>query len=123
MIERPPRWDIETIVGWTLLVGVCSSLGLIATGFAWHWLRYGDLRFDYALPATSVARFLADDLWQATSGEARPRLLVSLGLGVLLLTPYVRVLASLVCFAVERDWTYVAVTGFVLATLTYGLLA
>jgi uncharacterized membrane protein len=53
----------------------------------------------------------------------RPRLLVNLGIGVLLLTPYVRVLASLVYFAtVERDPKYALFTAFVLAVLTYSLL-
>ena len=41
---------------------------------------------------------------------------------MLLLTPLVRVLASLLFFALaERNWKYALFTGFVLAVLTYSL--
>jgi uncharacterized membrane protein len=116
------RPDLESVVGSTLLVGVLGSVALIAAGFAWHAIVNGNVQFAYALPATSVGGFLARDVEQLTAA-ARPRLLVNLGIAVLLLTPYVRVIASLVMFAVERDWKYVAFTGFVLAALTYSLFA
>ena len=55
-------------------------------------------------------------------GQFRPRFLVSLGITALLLTPYVRVLASLLFFAfVAHNWKYSAFTGFVFAMLTYSL--
>jgi len=118
------RWpDLESVVGSTLLIGVLVSVGLIGAGFVWHAIVNGNVQFAYALPATSVGGFLALDVEQLTAAAARPRLLVNLGIAVLLLTPYVRVIASLVMFVVERDWKYVAFTGFVLATLTYSLFA
>ena len=41
---------------------------------------------------------------------------------MLLLTPYVRVLASLLYFAfAARNWKYALFTGFVLAVLSYSL--
>jgi uncharacterized membrane protein len=116
------RWpDLESVVGSTLLVGVLVSVTLIAAGLAWHWIVTGDLHLTYALAATSVGDFVAHDVEQIASAAARPRLLINLGIAVLMLTPYIRVMASLVTFAVERDWKYVAFTGFVLATLTYSL--
>ena len=49
-------------------------------------------------------------------------MLVNLGIAVLLLTPYVRVLMSMLYFVfVERNLKYALFTGFVLAMLTYGL--
>jgi len=38
-----------------------------------------------------------------------------------LLTPYVRVLASMIFFLVERNWKYSVFTFFVFAVLTYSL--
>jgi len=38
-----------------------------------------------------------------------------------MLTPYVRVLASMLCFAAARNWKYTCFTATVLATLTYAL--
>ncbi len=53
----------------------------------------------------------------------RGRGLIQLGLLVLIATPIARVAFSFFAFLYERDWTYVAVTLFVLAVLLYGLLS
>jgi uncharacterized membrane protein len=120
---RRARVDAETVVGYTLMAGVATSLTLVAAGLVWHWAVYGALQLDYALPATDVAAFVRADVAQALAGPARPRLLVNWGIAILLLTPYVRVLASMVYFAIfARDWKYTVVTGFVLGTLTWSLL-
>lgn len=117
------RIDVAVVIGSTLSIGVWSSLALIAVGFVWHWTIYGDLRFAYSLPATSVAGLVVSDLRQLSAEAARPRLLVNLGIAVLLLTPYVRVLASMLYFVfVERNPKYSIFTAFVLALLTWSLL-
>ena len=119
---RRARVDVEGVVGYTLLSGVVASLVLITVGLAWHWIVRGTLQFDYTLPGTNVADFLRADVEQTTLASARPRLLVNWGIAVLLLTPYVRVLASMIYFAiVERDWKYTVFTAFVLGTLTYSI--
>ena len=118
------RIDMDTIIGTTLQVGVILSLSLIATGLVWHRLRWGTWQWplDYKLPATTVFGFLVTDVEQATGEPARPRVLVNLGIAVLMLTPYVRVLMSMLYFAfVERNAKYAVFTAFVLAMLTYGL--
>jgi uncharacterized membrane protein len=114
--------DMDTVVGYVLLVGVLSSLALLAAGLVWRWSSTGTAQFDYDLAGTTVFQLLAIDVRQVAAGAWRPRLLVNLGLAALLLTPYTRVLASMVYFAlVERDRKYVAFTAFVLFTLTYSL--
>ena len=118
------RIDMDTIIGTTLQVGVILSLSLIATGLVWHRLRWGTWQWplDYTLPATTVFGFLVADVEQATGDPARPRMLVNLGIAALMLTPYVRVLMSMLYFAlVERNRKYAVFTAFVLAMLTYGL--
>jgi uncharacterized membrane protein len=114
--------DMDVLVGYVLLVGVLSSLALLAGGLAWRWSSTGTARLDYDLAGTTVFQLLATDVRQLAAGAWRPRLLVNLGLAALLLTPYTRVLASMLYFAfVERDRKYVAFTAFVLVTLTYSL--
>ena len=49
--------------------------------------------------------------------------IIQLGLLVLIATPIVRVILSVVAFALERDLLYVAVTVVVLAVLLYSFLA
>ena len=118
------RVDMDTIIGFTLQIGVTLSLALIATGLVWHRLKWGTWQWpaDYTLPATTVFGFLVTDVEQATGEPARPRMLVNLGIAALMLTPYVRVLMSMLYFAlVERNRKYAVFTAFVLAMLTYGL--
>ena len=118
------RVDMDTIIGFTLQIGVTLSLALITTGLVWHRLKWGTWQWpaDYRLPATTVFGFLVADVEQATGEPARPRMLVNLGIAALMLTPYVRVLMSMLYFAfVERNRKYAVFTAFVLAMLTYGL--
>lgn len=49
--------------------------------------------------------------------ELRPQAIAQLGLLVLVATPIMRVIASLVGFALERDRLHVAITVVVLAIL------
>ena len=113
---------MDTLVGYVLLVGVMLSVVLVAAGLVWRWLKTGHLNIEYELAPQNLAEFLAGEFRHVVSGEFRPRLLVSLGIATLLLTPYLRVLASLLFFALaEHNWKYSAFTGFVLAVLTYSL--
>lgn len=56
----------------------------------------------------------------AVAGSGRG--LIQLGLLVLIGTPVVRVVCSVVGFAIEGDWMYVAITLGVLGILAYSLL-
>ncbi|HST79352.1 MAG TPA: DUF1634 domain-containing protein, partial [Verrucomicrobiae bacterium] len=48
--------------------------------------------------------------------------IIQFGLLLLVLTPIARVIFSAISFALENDFTYVAVSLIVLAVLVYGLL-
>jgi len=121
MTEIDDRMD--AIVGGMLAGGVVTSLSLIIAGLVWHRLATGVATFNAPLGGTDALRLLAGDLRLAVAGRLSPRLLVSLGIAILLFTPYLRVLASVVFFAaVEHDWKYTLFTGFVLAVLTYNLV-
>jgi len=114
---------MDALVGTMLATGVVTSIALIVAGLLWHRLATGVATFDAPLGGTDALRLLVGDLRLAMSGRMSPRLLVSLGVAVLLFTPYLRVLASVVFFAaVERNWKYTVFTSFVLVVLTYSLL-
>lgn len=113
---------MESLVGLILLVGVLTSAALLLTGLAWHWAATGNLTFDYQIKNLNLFQFVVTDLRLAFAGRFRPRLFLSLGIAALLLTPYVRVLASMVFFAfVEKNLKYAVFTAFVFAVLTYTL--
>jgi uncharacterized membrane protein len=113
---------LETAVGYILQIGVLLSVTLLGIGLIWRRLATGHFSFDYSIQNMNLFEFVADDLRRTLAGAFRPRLFVSLGIAVLMLTPYVRVLASMILFAaVERNAKYALFTAFVLAVLTYTL--
>jgi uncharacterized membrane protein len=113
---------MDELVGYILLCGVFISMTLIVVGLTWRYLRTGGVTFDYRIAGTNMAEFVVAELRELASGNFRPRLFISLGIVVLMLTPYLRVVASVVYFMTGlRNWKYTVFTGFVLAVLTYSL--
>ncbi len=113
---------MDDLVGYVLLGGVVASVALIVAGLVWRFINTGHWGMDYTIPKMNLFEFVTEEIVLVVRGQFRPRLLVSLGIAALLLTPYVRVLASLLFFAfVEGNWKYSLFTGFVLAVLTYSL--
>jgi len=113
---------MEILIGYILLVGVLLSTVLLIIGLTWHWAQTGHLRFEYPIVGMNLFEFISLDVRQIASGSFRPKLIVNLGIAVVMFTPYVRVLASMLYFAlVERNRKYTLFTGFVLTALTYSL--
>jgi uncharacterized membrane protein len=127
--SHPPKkeqsgrhFDMESLVGYILLTGVLLSVALLVVGFVWRWARVGNLRFEHSIAGMNFFEFILSTLRQTASQAFRPRLFLNMGIGILMLTPFVRVLASVFYFAfVEHDWKYTFFTGFVLSVLTYSL--
>jgi uncharacterized membrane protein len=116
------RFQIETFVGYILLLGLLGSVTLLLIGMSWRWLETGTLQLDYSLGGMNLFRFMVAEMQLLTHGTISPRIIVSLGITVLLLTPYLRVLSSMLYFAIaEHDIKYTCFSGFVLAVLTYSL--
>lgn len=113
---------MASLVGYILLGGVLTSAFLMSTGLVWHWATRGRVQGESPLAGTDLAQIFTTFFQQLASGTLQPRPLVYLGLAVLMLTPYLRVAASALYFAVvERNVKYTVFTGFVLALLTYSL--
>ena len=120
--EQTSPFDMDTVIGSILFVGVLLSLTLIVAGLVWHWALVGHLQFDYAITGMNLFQFLLADVQRFASGAIHPQLVISMGIVVLMLTPYVRVLASVLYFGlIEHNWKYTLFTGFVLGVLTYSL--
>jgi len=120
--KRNEPSDMESLVGYILLTGVLLSVALLSVSFVWRWARVGSLRFEHSIVGMNFFEFISSTLRKMTSRAFRPRLFLNMGIGVLMLTPFVRVLASVVYFAfVEHNWKYTLFTAFVLSVLTYSL--
>jgi uncharacterized membrane protein len=114
---------MELLVGYILSGGVVLSMLCLVTGIAWRWIATGSPGLDYQIKGMNLAGFCLQVFRQAAAGHFEAHLFVNLGIALLLLTPYIRVIASVVYFAfVERNIKYTFFTAIVCAVLTYSLL-
>ena len=103
------------IIGNVLRIGVSLAAAVVAIGGVWYLADSSSQLVDYRHfhPWTRGARSLAS--------LPRPESLILIGLLILIATPVARVVFSLVAFALERDWVYVAITAVVLMALLYSI--
>ncbi len=113
---------MDTILGYMLLGGVSLSMVLIVAGLYWHYMNTGQLWLDHQLSGMNLFQFVMLEIELVLRGQVRPRTLVDGGIALLLLTPYLRVVVSMVYFiAVLKNIKYFFFTAAVLAVLTYSL--
>jgi uncharacterized membrane protein len=113
---------MDLLLGYLLLAGVGLSMVLIVAGLTWRLVRTGHISIDHRLAGMNLFEFLVEEIRTAASGQFRPRTLVDGGIAVLMLTPYVRVVASMFYFMIAlKNWKYTVFTGIVLGVLTFSL--
>ena len=121
-VPEARQFEMDALVGTILQDGVLLSLGLIIVGMVWRWHLTGSLALNYQIAGTNLFQFVIDEIRLAVHGAVRPHLLINLGIAVLMLTPFIRVAASMVYFmGVLRNWKYTFFTAVVLTVLTYSL--
>lgn len=103
---------VACLVERLLLAAIGVSVALMLLGLALG-LAAGD-----GLPHAVLA---VSGLREALMSR-EPAAYLSLGLIVLMATPFVRVVGALVVFAMERDRRYVLVTAIVLAVMCFSVL-
>lgn len=122
--ERPePLLQLELVVSSLLRYGVLLSALTIVFGLLLLVAERGAESL-VTLPAgavfgAGVAPGSLHDLFARLS-FAHPLAVMDFGLVLLIATPVMRVAASIVAFALERDWLYTAITAFVFAMLMVG---
>jgi uncharacterized membrane protein len=120
--ETKQEFDMDAVVGYILLIGVLISLVLVMAALVWRWRNTHTLSFDYKITGMNLFELVLAEIRLGLRGALRPRLLMSLGIAMLMLTPYIRVMASMVYFmAWLKNWKYSVFTAIVLLTLTYSL--
>ncbi len=113
---------MDLLIGYLLLGGVLATSALVTAGLLWRYASTGQLSTTDAVSGMNLAEFVAYEFKLTAQGQVRPRLLINLGIVVLLLTPYARVLASVLYFGLGlKNWKYTLFTGFVLTVLSYSL--
>jgi len=118
---RQPQLRIEVLLSHLLRGGVVLSTLIILAGIVMTILRHPD----YSSSRHGLSGLARRDVQFPHSlgdvaeglGHGRGMAVVAAGLLVLILTPVMRVAASVVAFAVRRDWTYTVFTLIVLILL------
>lgn len=103
---------VERMVHRVLLAGVAVSVVLLIAGVVMAVVRGGGLPRS-VVPTPGLGHALV---------AFQPAAYLSLGLIVLIVTPFVRVAGSLIAFAREHDRRYVAVTAVVLVIMCCSVL-
>ena len=124
-MTRGTREALEVAISYILIVGVLASLTVEAVGIVAYYLQTGSFRSDF----TSEWQLGGPDFFAYTAGlilSLAPGFsafhMMALGIVLLMLTPYVRVLASVAYFGWTGDFKYLAITVFVLCALTFSLI-
>jgi uncharacterized membrane protein len=113
---------LEVVIGYTLRLGVITAAALIFTGGMFFLIenRATALHYETFHAALRHSDNLAGMVQNIRNFSSEG--IIQLGLLVLIATPILRVIFSLVAFALERDIVYVFVTAIVLAVLLYSVI-
>src|SRR5271154_2465964 len=120
---KPSDQQFEIYLGQLLRTGVVIAALIVFAGGLWFLARSSGVRANYSTfhgVPTELSHvpqiFHGAVQWQ-------PLAVIQLGILVLIATPVARVFFSMLGFALERDWMYVAVTVIVLLLLLYSLIS
>jgi uncharacterized membrane protein len=121
----PLAWadeKVEKIVGVLLQVGVLLSGAVVLAGGILYLLKFGQSKASYHVFAGETAQLRSVSGVLIGASHLNGPAVIQLGLLLLIATPVVRVIFSLVAFWLEGDKTYLIFTTIVLAILLFSLL-
>jgi uncharacterized membrane protein len=116
--------QLEAAISYLLIIGVIASLALEIIGSALFYHSHGHFQIleDKAIFIRGQDFFsFMYGLFRGNYLQESATFLMTLGIAVLIVTPYVRVIVSFLYFAWRRDVKYALITIFVLAVLTISL--
>ena len=115
---------LETVISYLLIIGVISSLILELVGIILLYISYSNISIsqdsNYFVHGINFFVFVFNQ-FKISTNESLPIRLMTIGIMVLLLTPFLRVIFSAVYFALYRNIKYTLITLFVLVILTLSL--
>lgn len=115
---------LETVISYLLMAGVSISLLLEITGITLLYHAYGHLTISQASNIFIQGHDFFSFIWDQFQGKhtgGSAIIFMTAGIIVLILTPYIRVIASVIYFGWEKNLKYVLITIFVLLVVTLSL--
>lgn len=117
---------LDLLISYILILGVSASVMIEAAGITGYYSTIGNLNISFqpsfAMKGTYFFGYAWKLLQELSMGAWSPMQVLALGIVVLMLTPYVRVVASVLYFGLAKNPKYLFITLFVLALLTVSLL-
>ncbi|OWY68399.1 hypothetical protein B7486_26530 [cyanobacterium TDX16] len=116
------QWQIELLLSNLLRYGVFFASAVVLVGGILYLIRHGTEPVDYKYFLSEPDEFRSPFgiVKAAVSGSSRG--IIQLGVLLSIATPIARVAISLLAFLWRRDFTYIAISLFVLLGLLYSLL-
>jgi uncharacterized membrane protein len=123
-LKRP---SLEEVIGYILVIGVTTSLIMEFAGLILYVTDKGTTEIDLGdfeayVRSQDFFAYMIDVVGSVLSNPSYASVM-ALGLVLLMLTPYLRVVASVVYFTLSRNYKYVVITLIVLVMLTASLIA
>lgn len=117
---------LDLVISYILIIGVVGSVIVETLGILSYYHSNGSLDIvfepEYALEGTDFFVYCESILSEIVHWRWTPFRILGLGVVLLMITPYIRVVASVIYFSLVRNVKYVIITLFVLVTLTASLL-
>lgn len=119
--KRVTDYDMQQLIGQVLRYGVLISGFVAIVGGIWYLIQQGSLLTHYTVfngePAgyTSLTGIIKG-LGQGSANE-----IIQLGVVILIATPIIRIVFSLVSFILEKDRMYVVITLIVLLIILFSM--
>jgi uncharacterized membrane protein len=114
--------DIQTIIGWVLRLGVIVSISIVFIGGLIYLWRHGHEVVDHrqfkGVPA--FIRTAAGVLHGVVT--VRGQAIIQSGIVLLIATPILRVVFSIIGFTIEKDKLYIFISLLVLAIIVASML-
>jgi uncharacterized membrane protein len=117
---------LELAISYILIAGVTVSVSIEAIGLLSYYYANRNVnivfRPDFALQGTDFFKYSENAFLLLIFGSWTPIHILAFGLVLLMMTPFVRVVASVVYFVSSKNFKYLSITLFVLLILTASLL-
>jgi uncharacterized membrane protein len=116
----------ESAISYILIMGVTASVLIEALGIASYYYAYGNLGIffqpEFTLKGADFFSYTVRAIRSMVLGSWTPQHFLGFGLVLLMFTPYMRVVASVVHYGLAKNFKYLLITGFVFLVLTASLL-
>lgn len=126
MTQSSGEGKLDLAISYILIAGVIASVLIETVGIITYYLTNGNLDITFqpsnSLKGVDFFNYAGETVQSLTLGAWTPLHVLGLGIVLLMITPYVRVVASAFFFSLTKNLKYLAITVFVLVVLTVSLI-